>query len=109
MSENLHTTMGQSARTEACFLYRLIGQDENTVEELRELIAVPPETERALRAFARAHAADAGWIEAALKFREAVAQEFERLVREGDLLADVPELEESEPGVTEEAIAGPQT
>jgi hypothetical protein len=100
MSENAHTPTGQSARTEACCLYRLIGQDENTIEELRELIAVPPKTERALRAFARAHAADSGWIEAALKFREAVAREFEHLVREGLPAAELQEIEESEQEAT---------
>ena len=37
------------ARTEACWLYRLLGQDRNTIEELRGLIRVPPETERDAR------------------------------------------------------------
>ncbi|PYU70023.1 MAG: hypothetical protein DMG49_12060 [Acidobacteria bacterium] len=32
----------QSAREEAHALYRMVGRDRNTVEALRELIAVPP-------------------------------------------------------------------
>ena len=44
----------QSAIAEAAALYRMIGP-ENSVEELRELISVPPKTERALRAFVKAN------------------------------------------------------
>ena len=44
----------QSAIAEAHAFYRMLG-DENTVEELRELIAVPSRIEWALRAYARAH------------------------------------------------------
>jgi hypothetical protein len=71
------------ARAEARGLYCMLGHDGNTVEELRELIADPPRTERTLRAFARMHVEDADWIEATLKFRQAVARECERLLREG--------------------------
>jgi hypothetical protein len=105
MSEDLHTTVGQSARTEACWLYRVLGQDGNTIEELRKLIGVPLETERALRAFAQAHPGDVGWIEVALKFRQAVAREFERLVREGVPVVELPEIEEPELDATEETYA----
>jgi hypothetical protein len=63
MSENLLTTVGQSARTEACCLYRLLGQDRNTVGALRELIAFPPRIERVLRAFARVQPEEAQAIE----------------------------------------------
>lgn len=58
----------------------MIGHGRNTVEVLRELIAVPPKIERVLLAFARAHAEDAHWIEAALRFREATLLEFECMV-----------------------------
>ena len=54
-----------------------MNQPECSVEELRELIAVP-RIERVLRAYARAHVEVANWIEACLKFRKAVAEEFER-------------------------------
>lgn len=71
----------QSAIAEAHGLYRMI-QPESSVEELRELIAVsPPHIERVLRA--KAHVEDAHWIEACLKFRKTVAEEFERLLCAG--------------------------
>src|SRR5258708_7445410 len=59
----------QSALAEAHGLYRMI-QSECSVEELRDLIAVPPHIERALRVYAKAHVEDAHWIEACLKFRQ---------------------------------------
>jgi hypothetical protein len=37
-------------------------QPECRVEELRELIAVPPHIERVLRAYAKAHVEDAHWM-----------------------------------------------
>jgi hypothetical protein len=58
-------------------------QPECGIAELRELIAVPPGIEQALREYARAHVEDAYWIEACLKFREAVAEEFKRLLSAG--------------------------
>src|SRR6266404_9993545 len=85
----------QSAFQEAGALFLMIGE-ENTVEELRELIAVPPKIERALQAFAKANPREAHWIESTLKFREAVGREFERLVRDGVPVADLPEVEEVE-------------
>jgi hypothetical protein len=72
----------QSALAEAYGLYRMI-QPECSVEEHRELIAAPPNIERVLRAYAKAHVEDAHWIEACPKFRKAVAEEFERLLCAG--------------------------
>lgn len=69
---------------------------ENTVEELRGLIAVPLKIERVLKAFAEANPHEAHWIESSLKFRLAVLSEFERLVREGLPAVDLPEGEEPE-------------
>jgi hypothetical protein len=69
----------QSPLAEAYGLYRMI-QPECSVEELRELIAVPPRIERVLLSYAKAHVEDAHWIEACLKFRKTVAEEFERLL-----------------------------
>lgn len=108
MSEDSFTSERQSAHAEARGLYRMLGHDGNTIKELRELIAVPPETERALRAFARAHAEDSPWIEASLNFRLDVAREFERMMREGITETDLPELEESELGADEQTYANSQ-
>ena len=37
--------------------------------------------------------AEAHWIESTIKFRQAVAREFEHLVREGVAVAEIPEVE----------------
>jgi hypothetical protein len=95
----------QSAIAEAHAIYRMLGHDVNTVEELRELIAVPPKIERALRAFAKAHVQDAYWIEATLKFRESVAREFEGLVCDGLQMADLPQVEMENLQASTEAVA----
>jgi hypothetical protein len=71
-------------------------QPECSVEELRELIAVPPHIERVWRAYARAHVEDADWIESCLKFRQAVAEEFERLLCAGAAVMDFPEVDGGE-------------
>jgi hypothetical protein len=80
---------GCSARAEARGLLRLIGRDGNTVEAIRELIAVPARTERALRAYAQAYPEEAPSVERNLRFRQAVGREFERLVREGVPVAEL--------------------
>jgi hypothetical protein len=51
----------------------------DTVESIRELIAIPPETESVLTRYAYAHPEDAFGIERVLRFRKRVAEEFERL------------------------------
>jgi len=44
----------------------------------------------------------AGGRESTIKFRQAVAREFERLVREGVAIAEIPEVEELELDAVEE-------
>ena len=95
----------QSAVWEARALYRMLGP-EHTVEELRELIAVPPKIERILRGFALEDPADSHWIEAALGFRQAVAREFERLVSGAPVMDSPEEAEEAESAAGEEALVG---
>lgn len=68
----------------------------STVKELRELIAVPARTERVLWAYAQAHPKEAPGVERILMFRQAVGREFERLVRAGIPVADLPEVGEPE-------------
>lgn len=63
------------------------------VEELRELIAVPPHIERMLRAYAKAQLEDAPWIEACLKFRQALAEEFERFLCDNSRCVVVADLQ----------------
>lgn len=94
---------GQSAFDEAKALYRMIG-DEHAVEELRELIAVPPRIESALRAYAQAYPEESYFVNRTLKFRVAVLEEFERMVLAG-LQVDLPEVEETESEPFIEAVA----
>jgi hypothetical protein len=94
----------QSALAEAHGLYRMI-HAECSVEELRELIAVPPHIERVLRAYAKAHVEDAHWIEARLKFKQAVAGEFERLLCAGTAAMDLPQVDERELDPVEQGSA----
>ena len=84
---------GRSEREEARSLFRMIDHDGNTTDSIRELIAVSPQVERALRAYAARDAAETHWIEAVLKFRNQVAMEFERLVHQA---VTNPEIAESE-------------
>lgn len=61
-------------------LFSMIGRNGDSVDTIRELIAVPPEIETALRAFAGEHPEEQRGIERILKFREKVLAEFERVV-----------------------------
>ena len=93
-----------SPLTEARGLYRMLSPG-HTVEELRELIAVPPKLECVLRAYAQANPRDACWVFPALRFRAEVSLAFERMVADGVPTADVPEEKESELGIVGEACA----
>ena len=94
----------QSAFDEAKLLYWMIGE-ETTVEDIRELIAVPARVEAALRAFVRANPGDGEWIEATLKFRSDVLEEFDRLVRDGIPATPLVEVAESPPSFFTDALA----
>jgi hypothetical protein len=65
---------------EASDLFAGIESNGDTVESIRELIAVPPKIEEALWRYARLHPEDAQGIEQVLEFRRCVREEFERLV-----------------------------
>jgi hypothetical protein len=67
-------------KSEAHDLYRMVRYGSFAIARVRELIAVPPEIESALRAYAVAYPEDSGNIERVLGFRKKVAQEFERLI-----------------------------
>jgi hypothetical protein len=58
-----------------------------------------------LRAYAKAHVEDAHWIEACLKFRKAVAEEFERLFCAGAEEIDLPEVDDGELDSVEQGSA----
>jgi hypothetical protein len=67
-------------RIEARALFQLIGQGA-TPEAIRDLIAIPPETEQLLRAYASQHPEERPSIERTISFRTLVSQEFERLYK----------------------------
>lgn len=66
-------------REEALSLFTLVGRNGDTVQSVRELIAVPPNIEAALWLYAERNPEDAQAIERVLQFRRRVAEEFERL------------------------------
>ncbi len=66
-------------REEALTLFALVGRNGDTIESVRELIAVPPRIEAALLLYAERNPEDALGIERVLQFRRRVAEEFERL------------------------------
>jgi hypothetical protein len=67
-------------RDEARGLFALIRRKADSVESIRDLIAVPPEIEGALSLYATHHPEDASGIERVLQFRKRVREEFDRLV-----------------------------
>jgi hypothetical protein len=68
---------------EACDLYKMVSAGSSKIDEIRELIAVPAQIEEALLAYAERYPKDGARIHCVLLFRERVAEEFERLVRNG--------------------------
>ena len=66
-------------KAEARSLLRLVGRNGDTIETVRELIGVSPRTERLLLAYGRKHPEDEPGILRILKFRQQVANEFEKL------------------------------
>jgi hypothetical protein len=64
----------------------MVGRNGDTVESVRELIAVPPETERTLRSLYLPASRGRLGIERVLQYRRRVAEEFERLA--ADVSAD---------------------
>jgi len=74
---NLPSSPGE----EAGRLVALVGHNGDTVETIRELIAVPPEIEKALLGFAKAYPEEAAGVHLLLEFRGKVSEEFERLCK----------------------------
>lgn len=70
-------------RGEALSLFAMVGRNGETLESVRELIAVPSQTETKLLLFADRNPEDAMWIGRVLQYRRRVAEEFERLAADG--------------------------
>lgn len=69
-----------SPRQEARILFGMMQRNGNTIESIRELIAIPPMIEGALTLYARKHPEDAFGVERVIAFRQRVAEEFELLI-----------------------------
>lgn len=67
-------------RADARLLFKLVGRNGDTVESICELLAVPQEVEAELWADAQAYPKERKGIEKILRFRQRVAEEFEKLV-----------------------------
>ena len=70
-----------SPRMEAHALWNLVSCGRQTIEEIRELIAIEPEAAEQLRRYVRLHPEEAGYISQIIRYRERVGEEFERLIR----------------------------
>ena len=73
---------------EALALVKMLGRNGADVESLRELIEVPAETERHLRAFAAEFPDSKTRVERLLNFRKRVREEFEKLIQVSEGSAD---------------------
>src|SRR6266404_3063122 len=70
----------RAPRDEARGLFVLIRDNVDSIESVRDLIAVPPKIEALLSLYAKHHPEDAEGIEKVLGFRKRVREEFDRLV-----------------------------
>jgi hypothetical protein len=70
----------REAHVEAVCLYALIESRSCAIDDVRELIGIEPQTEEALRNFARYYGEESEFADAALRFRKEVGRRFEELL-----------------------------
>jgi hypothetical protein len=73
----------KEARALLALVQRRNGGTKRAIEEVRQLIEVPPRIKAFLLAYARRHPEEGKGIRRVLKFRQRVAAEFERLLGSG--------------------------
>jgi hypothetical protein len=73
-------TSSTPAAEEARLLFEMVERRSDTVEGVRELIAVPSEVEATLRKFAKRHPEERRGIERILEYRRRVLTEYEKLI-----------------------------
>lgn len=73
-----------SPKVEAQALLKLVRFNGSTVETIRELIAIPAETEEYFRSYVAHHPEEESPIERVIEFRRRVGEEFDRMVRESE-------------------------
>jgi hypothetical protein len=69
------------ASGEARGLFAAIGRNGETIDSVRELICLDPESRKVLENFAAAQPAESVWVLRVMEFRERVLEQFERLVQ----------------------------
>jgi hypothetical protein len=87
---------------EARDLYTMVRCGSCSVEEIRELIAVPKPVEEALLAYAERYPKDGQPIYCVLLFREKVAREFERLIESDSSSAEYEQTSVPEQSLPEQ-------
>jgi hypothetical protein len=91
-SESAEAWDSQSAIDEARDFYEAVNRRALTIEESRDLIAVPPRIASVLLAYARVHTEDAEFIRGILRFRQRIAEEFEFLIATGPITEELERL-----------------
>lgn len=90
-----HTRPNRSpARVEAEALYRLVQAGKDSVNDVRNLIAVPPRLEQQVKELPSAEPAEQRRLLAGLRFRKQVLREFESLVASAHSAGEEAEDEE---------------
>src|ERR1700730_14794517 len=87
---------------EARDLHRMVRCGSCSVEEIRELIAVPKPVEEALLAYVERYPKDGQSIYCVLLFREKVATEFERLIESDSSSAEYEQTSVPEQSLPEQ-------
>src|SRR5262249_49021535 len=75
------TLTAAHARSEALALCKMIGRNGETVDSIRELIVVDPDSLKALLGFLAVQPKEFRWVMEALNFRDRVLEEFDRLAK----------------------------
>jgi hypothetical protein len=85
--------VSRRVKDEARSLFRLVGQQGETVRSIRAQISIPPSAAREMFAFVEAYPAEGRWMLAAIEFRNRVMREFDALVESGEHAERIAEAE----------------
>jgi len=69
------------ARSEAAALFKMIGRNGETIDSIRELIAVDRDSLKSLLGFLAVHLKEFRWVMEGLQFRDLVLEEFDRMAK----------------------------
>jgi hypothetical protein len=85
--------ISRRARDEARCLFRLVGQQGQTVRSVREQICIPPDAAREMFAFVEEYPDDGRWMLAAIEFRNRVLREFDALAQRAEYAEQIAAAE----------------